>query len=151
MPDILIASDASWVRDEVGSVLTGPDTNVHAVATGAQVRPAFTAVDPDLVILDLQIGSMGGLAICYDLRLEDGRRAGPSTAKVLILLDRRADVFLARRSKRRRLAPQAARSHPPAAGRQGAARRRDATTTAPTCPSRFSSSSASDTLGGNGK
>jgi DNA-binding response OmpR family regulator len=96
VPDILIASDASRVWDEVSSVLTGPETSVHAVATGAQVRNAFLEVDPDLVILDQQIGSMGAFAICYDLRLEAGAgRAKP--AKVLVLLDRRADVFLARR------------------------------------------------------
>ena len=96
VPDILIASDASWVWDEVGSVLAGPDITLHAVPTGAQVRAAFVEVDPDLVILDQQIGSMGAFAICYDLRLESGAgRAKP--ARVLILLDRRADVFLARR------------------------------------------------------
>jgi DNA-binding response OmpR family regulator len=96
VPDILIASDASWVWDEVGSVLAAPDTSVHAVATGAQVRSAFLEVDPDLVILDQQIGSMGAFAVCYDLRLEAGAdRAKP--AKVLVLLDRRADVYLARR------------------------------------------------------
>jgi DNA-binding response OmpR family regulator len=95
VPDILIASDASWVWDEVGSVLAGLDTSVLAVPTGAQVRAAFVEVDPDLVILDQQVGSMGAFAICYDLRLEAGAgRAKP--AKVLILLDRRADVFLAR-------------------------------------------------------
>src|SRR5580704_16799540 len=96
VPDILIASDASWVWDEVGSVLANTDTTVHAVSTGAQVRAAFVEVDPDLVILDQQVGSMGAFAICYDLRLESGAgRAKP--ARLLILLDRRADVFLARR------------------------------------------------------
>jgi DNA-binding response OmpR family regulator len=96
VPDILIASDASRVWDEVGSVLAGSDFSVHAVPTGAQVRSAFLEVDPDLVILDQQVGSMGAFAICYDLRLEAGAgRAKPAT--VLVLLDRRADVFLARR------------------------------------------------------
>jgi DNA-binding response OmpR family regulator len=96
VPDILIASDVSWVWNEVGSVLAGPDISVHAVGTGAQVRAAFLEVDPDLVILDQQVGSMGAFAICYDLRLEAG--AGRAKrAKVLVLLDRRADVFLARR------------------------------------------------------
>ena len=53
---------------------------------------------PDLVILDLQIGTMGGMATCLDLRLEEG--AGRiDHVPVLMLLDRRPDVFLARRSK----------------------------------------------------
>ena len=53
---------------------------------------------PDLVVLDLQIGTMGGMATCLDLRLEEG--AGRlEHVPVLMLLDRRPDVFLARRSK----------------------------------------------------
>jgi len=58
--------------------------------------PAVVADKPDLVILDLQIGSMGAIAVCMDLRLEEG--AGRlDHVPVLVLLDRRADVFLARR------------------------------------------------------
>ena len=52
---------------------------------------------PDLAVIDLQIGNMGGMAACLDLRLEDG--AGRlAHVPVLMLLDRQADVFLARRS-----------------------------------------------------
>ena len=96
MPDILIASDAASVQDEVASVLSGPDTTVRAVARGAAVRSVVAETDPDLVVVDLQITSMGGFAVCSDLRLEEGAGRIPH-AKVLLLLDRRADVFLARR------------------------------------------------------
>jgi DNA-binding response OmpR family regulator len=98
MPTVLVASDAEWVHNEIRSVLSGPDTEVLSVWSGPDVRPAVAADPPDLVILDLQIGNMGGMAICLDLRLEEG--AGRLDAvPVLMLLDRRADVFLARRSK----------------------------------------------------
>jgi DNA-binding response OmpR family regulator len=61
------------------------------------VRGAVLELDPDLVILDLQIGSMGGFAACLDLRLEEGAgRLEPQA--ILLLLDRDADVFMARRS-----------------------------------------------------
>jgi DNA-binding response OmpR family regulator len=67
------------------------------VSTGARVLPAVRRRAPDLVILDLQIGNMGGMAVCLDLRLEES--AGRlDHLKVIMLLDRRADVFLARRS-----------------------------------------------------
>lgn len=67
------------------------------VSTGARVLPAVRRRAPDLVILDLQIGNMGGMAVCLDLRLEESAgRLGH--IKVIMLLDRRADVFLARRS-----------------------------------------------------
>ena len=52
---------------------------------------------PDLVVLDLQIGNMGGIAACLHLRHEAGAGRLPDVP-VLMLLDRQADVFLARRS-----------------------------------------------------
>ena len=52
---------------------------------------------PDLVILDLQIGNMGGMATCMDLRLEiDAERLSP--VPILMLLDREADVYLAQQA-----------------------------------------------------
>ncbi len=92
-----MASDAEWVRDQLKSVLTGPDTKIRLVSTGARVLPAVRRRAPDLVILDLQIGSMGGMAVCLDLRLEESA-SRLDHMKVIMLLDRRADVFLARRS-----------------------------------------------------
>ena len=64
---------------------------------GADVRDAVAASEPALVVLDLQIGNMGGMAACMDLRLEAGAGRLPDVA-VLMLLDREADVFLAQRS-----------------------------------------------------
>ncbi len=54
--------------------------------------------DPaDLAIVDSQIGTMGGIAVALDLRLEaDAGRLEPRP--VLLVLDRRPDVFMARRS-----------------------------------------------------
>ena len=98
MLDILIASDAEWVREDIKSVLTDPDTTVREVTRGFQVRAAVQEKAPDLAILDLQIGKMGGMATCLDLRLEEGAGRLPHVP-VLMLLDRRADVFLARRAK----------------------------------------------------
>lgn len=92
-----MASDAEWVREQLKAVLATPDTKIRMVSTGARVLPAVRRRAPDLVILDLQIGSMGGMAVCLDLRLEESAgRLGHT--KVIMLLDRRADVFLARRS-----------------------------------------------------
>lgn len=97
MPRILIASDASWVVDDVEAALGAPNTTIVSVNRGAKVRSAVAAEAPDLVILDLQIGNMGGMAVAIDLHLEAGAERIPSVP-VLMLLDRRADVFLAKRS-----------------------------------------------------
>ena len=97
MPDVLIATDAPWLRDEVRSVLD-PDFTVREVTRGFEVLPEVRKRAPDLAVLDLQIGKMGGMATCLDLRLEEG--AGRlARVPVLMLLDRRADVFLARRAQ----------------------------------------------------
>ncbi|MDP9452889.1 MAG: response regulator [Actinomycetota bacterium] len=97
MADLLVASDADWIIDEVTAGVGGPDIEVRSVNAGLDVLPAVLERLPDLVVLDLQIGNMGGMAACLHLRLEEGAgRVGH--VPVLMLLDRRADVFLARRS-----------------------------------------------------
>lgn len=98
MPDVLIASDEDWVRAEVASVLsTLPGLTAREVSAGTQVLPAVRQSMPALVVVDLQMGSMGGMAVCMELRLEEsGGRI--DHVPVLMLLDRRPDVFLARRA-----------------------------------------------------
>ena len=97
MTDVLIACDADWIIDDVNAALVEPGTTIRVVRAGAQVRNAVRAKAPDLAILDLQIGNMGGMATCLDLRLESGAGRIPHIP-VLMLLDRAADVFLAQSS-----------------------------------------------------
>ena len=97
VPDVLIASDSSAVIDDVESALGGPGTQVRTVRAGIDVLPAAQQRLPDLVVLDQQIGNMGAIACCLHLRLEESADR-IDHVPVLVLLDRRADVFLARRS-----------------------------------------------------
>jgi DNA-binding response OmpR family regulator len=94
---ILVASDAPTLRKEVEAVISGPDVVVRAVKTGPEVIAFVTDEDPDLVIVDMQMGNMGGMAVCLELRLQESYDA-MDHVPVLMLLDRRPDVFLARRS-----------------------------------------------------
>lgn len=68
------------------------------VERGQDVRDAVLSNSPDLVILDLQIANMGGIAVALDLRLEAGAGRLPDTP-ILLLLDREADRFLATRTE----------------------------------------------------
>src|SRR6476469_6949418 len=96
--DVLVVTDAPWVLDDVSAAISGPEVSVRTVSAGVDVLPAVRASLPDLVVLDLQVGNMGGMAACLNLRLEEG--AGRlEHVPVLMLLDRRPDVFLARRSE----------------------------------------------------
>lgn len=97
MPDVLIASDSPDVVDDVVSALGGPDTTVRVVHAGIDVLPAALDRLPDLVVLDQQIGNMGAMACSLALRLEESADR-IDHIPVLVLLDRRPDVFLARRS-----------------------------------------------------
>jgi DNA-binding response OmpR family regulator len=94
---VLLASDLSSLRHELRTMLEGPELFIEEVSNGHVVRARVQRGDVDLVILDMQIGSMGGMAICMDLRHEESYGASEPVA-VLMLLDRRPDVFLARRS-----------------------------------------------------
>lgn len=95
--DVLLATDADWIFDEVAAALIDPDTTIRRVRAGAHVVPAAAAQPPDLVVLDLQIGNMGGVAVSLNLRLEESKERLPHIP-VLMLLDREADLFLAQRS-----------------------------------------------------
>jgi len=96
--DVLLATDADWVVEEVAAALSAPEVTFRVVRSGQDVRGAVQASTPDLVILDFQIGNMGGMATCLDLRLESGVGRLPRVP-VLMLADREADIFLARRSE----------------------------------------------------
>ena len=97
MPKVLVASDADWVRDHVRAALSGPGFEVIEATRGQDVRGLVDREEPDLAVVDMQIGNMGGMAVSLDLRLEAG--AGRLYwLPILLLLDREADKFLARSS-----------------------------------------------------
>ena len=97
MTTILVAAEAKWVRDQVRSAFVGPGQEVVEVTRGQDVRAKVAELEPDLVVLDLQIGNMGGVAVAIDLRLEESGGRLPH-ARILLLLDRRDDAFIARRA-----------------------------------------------------
>ena len=98
MPRVLLATDADWIHEQVDAALAGDDIDVIRVRQGTDVRPVVYDAEPDLVVLDLQIGNMGGIATCMDLHLDESVGKLPHTP-VLLLLDREADVFLAERAE----------------------------------------------------
>lgn len=97
MPRFLVVADESWVRNEVHAALTAPD-----VSLVDHQDPATAAVNAmsdgfDAVICDLQVGSRGGMAVTRDL-LEQASVTGKPPIPMVLLLDRSADAFLAKRA-----------------------------------------------------
>ena len=78
-------------------MLESADIEIVETSSGSEFFAFATQNEVDLAILDMQIGAMGGMAICLDLRHEESYGA-IDHVPVLMLLDRRPDVFLARRS-----------------------------------------------------
>jgi DNA-binding NarL/FixJ family response regulator len=95
MANILLISDATVVLDELLAVVDDGENEVTSLRNADRLRTTVDTTKPDLVITDCQVQSMGGIAICLDLKLEESGGRLPRVP-VLILLDRRADVFLAK-------------------------------------------------------
>lgn len=94
---ILVATDADYVVNDVTSALSGPDVRFTICSEGREVSRLVGKGDVDVAVLDLQIGSKGAMAVAMDLRLDESSGRIPGV-KVLMLLDRKADVHLAKRS-----------------------------------------------------
>jgi DNA-binding response OmpR family regulator len=94
---VLLASDLASLRRELEMMLAGPDILIEETSSGPETIERVKRGDVDLVIVDLQIGAMGGMAITMELRNLESYGGADSVA-VLMLLDRRPDVFLARRA-----------------------------------------------------
>ena len=94
---IVVASDAAFLRREVAAVADGPGVEIRQVHSGPEVIASVRDEPADLVVVDMQMGNMGGMAVTLELRLNESYLDVPHVP-VLMLLDRRPDVFLARRS-----------------------------------------------------
>jgi DNA-binding response OmpR family regulator len=95
---VLLATDSDHLFGDVDAALATDETDVLRVKAGADVLPVCRRRHPDLVILDLQIGNMGGIATCIAVKQEQGAgrlRRFP----VGLLLDRSVDVFLAQEAR----------------------------------------------------
>ena len=97
MATILVVADEPWIRNEVHAGLTRPGTVIVDHEEPATAAEAAETTGADVVLVDLQVGSMGGMAITRAIRHASATDETPGTP-VVMLLDRDADVFLARRA-----------------------------------------------------
>lgn len=95
MFEVLLATDAPWTESSVTAALLAPEFKLSVLREGSLVTEEVTRTRPDLLILDLQGGNMGGIAVEADLEISLDRDLG--SIPVLLLLDREADSWLANR------------------------------------------------------
>lgn len=97
MSSILLVADAEWVRNDVEAALSEPGTTI---AVEQDPRAAATRVASerfDWALIDMQVGSMGGMAIVRMLRTAIASGSIEDLG-IVLLLDRDADAFLAGRA-----------------------------------------------------
>lgn len=95
MNTILLVSETRSVTDKVHAALSGADVTIvnhphPKTASQLAYSKAF-----DSVVVDMQVGSMGAMAVAREMRAAAGDQ---DPIPVTILLDREADAFLAGRS-----------------------------------------------------
>ena len=86
----LLVCDAPWVRNQVRAALSGI-CEIVEVDDPSQVE--VRSFGEDVAVVDMQVGSMGGMAITRALK-----GAGPAPGPIILLLDRKVDSFLAKRA-----------------------------------------------------
>ena len=94
---ILVIADEAWARNEVHAALSEPD---YTLIDHSDPSTAFDFVDnekPDAVLIDLQVASMGGMAIARELH-QQAALNDKAAVPVVLMLDRAADSFLAKRA-----------------------------------------------------
>ena len=98
MTAILVVAEAPWVRNDVLSAADDTWREIVVIDDPRQAIEQAGGCDEEAVaVVDMQVGSMGGMAICRAIR--EARRLGSlPSVPVVLLLDRQADAFLARRA-----------------------------------------------------
>lgn len=95
MPKLLLVADADWVVNEVKAALGVGDWEIELLDDPAPAAEKVTTGYYHAMVVDMQVGSMGGMAVIRAIRQATEGRHRP---RLVLLLDRVADRFIARRS-----------------------------------------------------
>jgi DNA-binding response OmpR family regulator len=97
MPNVLLVADAEWIRNDIEAAVTDPTSSVIVLDDPEDAASVAEQTRFDLIVVDMQVKSMGGMAIVRLLRdAMATRRMEP--APIILLLDRAVDSFLAKRA-----------------------------------------------------
>ena len=95
MNTVLLVSDTASVADRVHTALAGADVMIVDHPDPETASETAYATEVDSVVVEMQVGAMGAMAVARAIRAASGDGA---PIPVTILLDRHADAFLAGRS-----------------------------------------------------
>jgi DNA-binding response OmpR family regulator len=95
MPSALLVADATWVVNDVQASLSRGQWQIEVLDDPFAAASTVEETDPDVVIIDLQVRNMGGMAVVRDIKATVDPETMP---RLVILLDRSVDGFLAKRA-----------------------------------------------------
>ncbi len=96
MASILLVADDRWVQNDVASAIDDVSTALVTVTDPREAARVAGDQRHDVIVVDMQVGSMGGVALVRELR--DAMNSGDvERAPMVMLLDRKDDAFLAKR------------------------------------------------------
>ena len=93
---VLLIADSQWAINQVRAALDGSH-EITEVNDPYEAEDAVVQSDADVILIDMQVGSMGAMALTRNLKAMAMTGDAPD-ARILLMLDRSADEFLARRS-----------------------------------------------------
>lgn len=93
MSKLLLVADAEWLINQVEAATAIGGWEIITVTDPRQAVDRVNEVRPHAVLVDMQIGSKGGMAVVRAIRQEADLRP-----RLVLLLDRSADEFIARRA-----------------------------------------------------
>ena len=93
---VLLVADSPWVVNQTRSALGGSHDIVE-VSDPYEAEAVSMTAEADIVLIDMQVGSMGGMAITRTIKGVALTGDAPD-APIILLLDRTADEFIAKRS-----------------------------------------------------
>ncbi len=94
---VIVIADEAWPRNEVHAALTEPDFTLIDHSDPTTIVELLATNPADVVVIDLQVASMGGMAIAREIH-QQAAMADMEAVPVVLLLDRTADSFLAKRA-----------------------------------------------------
>jgi DNA-binding response OmpR family regulator len=111
---LLIVEDEERLRSSLQEYLEREGFDVAAVGDGAQAVTMLGQVNPDLIILDVQLPSLDGLEVCHAIRRQLGHPAGiimisgikRETVDRVVGLEVGADVYMTKPFETRELLAQ---------------------------------------------
>lgn len=92
---MLVVADGAWVANDVRSALSVGFWQIEEINDPRTVVDRLDESRVDAVVVDMQIGSKGGMAVIRAIRQATDDVTRPRT---VLLLDRSADRFLAGRA-----------------------------------------------------